>query len=361
MRKLFLNIALVLMLIFSFSIIFSSFIYPKLNITPWYWGSDLIQQKRNELVHNNKNYNTLLIGSSRVYRQIDPVILDSVTADGAITHSYNFGINWLFAPETFYVYDQLGNRENLKFKYVVIELSKIRSVDYDNLHTSRTTYWYDWKLYSFALKTVWHSNFSIGEKVYLAGIHTVSYIDKLINLGYFTDAIAFNDKKIELQSMVENKGYEPLSKAESKKGIAFAEENASGRRKAFLNDTSVVTKRKTISNNKFQKYDEQPELLEKYNKFYAYALNEMADDASKNGTHLVFLLSPRIDASQYDELIPLFQHIHPAHRIELSDSRKYPELYLSANSFDETHLNDRGAVLYSTLLGEKLNALRVGK
>jgi hypothetical protein len=361
MKKLLLNILLMLLILFLGSIILNEVVYGKLKITPWYSGSELIQQKRNRILKSDNKYNTLLIGSSRVYRQIDPAILDSATAGKANTQSYNFGINWLFSPETFYVYEQLVNNEKLNFKFVVIELSKIPSVDYSNLHTTRTTYWYNWKLYNFVINTVWHANFSLGEKVYLSGIHTISFIDKLINLGYLTNAIAFNDKQTFKQISFSDNGYEPLSKSEKNSGGAFAEENAGGRRQVFLSDTSVVTKRKAISKNKFQKYDDHPELLEKYNKFYADALNSMAADAKKSGTHLIFLLSPRIDASQYDELIPLFHHLHPDHRIEISDSRKNPELYLSANSFDETHLNDEGAKIYSTILGKKINELGAGK
>jgi len=340
-----------LFLILIASILMGKLVYPQLGLTPWYWGSELIAQKRNSINKNQEAYNTLFIGSSRVYRHVDPVVVDSFTKGNLNTRSYNFGINWLFAPESFFVYDQLLHTEKMNFKYVIIELSKIRSVDYSNLHTTRTTYFYDNQNYIFSIKSILYSNFSIGEKIYLSGIHTLSYIDHVINLGYFTDAIAFSDSISHME--LTTNGYEPLSGAEK----INAEENIMSRHRAFLNDTSVVSKRKQISESKFRKYDEHPELLEKYNRYYADKLNTMAAEAKKQGTHLVFLLSPRIDASQYDELIPLFHYLHRAHRIEISDARKYPEFYISEYSFDETHLNARGAALYSAILARKLTQI----
>src|SRR5687767_1774420 len=112
-------------------------VYPALNLVPWTWGAELLHKKRTEILIRSDEYNNLVIGSSRVYRQVNPMVLDSVTAQNSLK-SYNLGINWLFAPESFYVFDQLVNSDNLRLKCVIMELSKIRAIDYANLHTART-------------------------------------------------------------------------------------------------------------------------------------------------------------------------------------------------------------------------------
>jgi hypothetical protein len=43
--------------------------------------------------------------------------------------------------------------------------------------------------------------------------------------------------------------------------------------------------------------------------------------------------------------------------MEISDGNIYPELYLAKYSFDASHLNNNGAVIYSAIIGEKLNDL----
>ncbi len=119
----------------------------------------------------------------------------------------------------------------------------------------------------------------------------------------------------------------------------------------------AVTRRLNMSAKQFAKFDDYPELLNNYNYFYGEALNKMIIKAKENGIHLVFLLSPRIDYNQYNELIPLFNHIDEHHRIEISDARKYPQLYSAAYSFDDTHLNEEGADIYTAILARKLTAL----
>lgn len=330
-------------------------IYPKLAIVPWTYGSGLLHEKREAILSEPGKYNSLIIGSSRVYRQIDPLLLDSVVGEKLNLSTYNLGVNWLFAPETFYVLDQLTQTDNLKINCAVIELSKIRSIDFTNLHTARIKYWYSLSNYLFTIRSVAGSNFSFIEKSATIVLHTVSYIGKLINLGYLTEAFAFktNINNADKNSETGKNGFLPLNIS----GNDSSEENALARHQLFLSDTASVTRRMNTSINQFQKFDQNSKLLNSYNKFYAGKLNEMILKHKNNGTHLVFVLSPRIDENQYNELIPLFNQINAAHRIELSDAGKYPQFYMAINSFDETHLNEKGAALYTTLLATKLKAL----
>ncbi len=347
-------------LVFCLSLILHFAIYPTLHLTPWSWGSEVIDQKKIRLQQTGSLYNNVIIGSSRVYRQIDPVLLDSLMGNESGIKSFNFGTNWLFAPESFYVYDHVVQQEQPKMKYVIMELSKIRSTDYENLHTTRLKYWNTFNYFKFATAAIAGSNFAIHEKIAVFLGHFMSYIDKLINLGYVTEAFNFNANIYKYTSLPDlgplKSGFVTLI-AEPTFQNPDPEENAPQRNRKFLSDTSVVTKRKKISEKQFTRFEKNPELLNKYNKYYASYLNKMIDDAKSKGIYLIFIMSPRVDGNQYTEIIPLFYHIYPDHRIEMSDSRKYPELYLAANSFDETHLNEKGAKVYTGILADNLKKL----
>ena len=360
MKKFFIKLILLSTLIFVMSRVLGLLIYPSLNLTPWSWGSEIIDQKKNWLNEHRDDYNMLVIGSSRVYRQVDPEILDSLVIAPEKIKSFNFGVNWLFIPETFYVYDNLVKKEELKYNYVIIEISKIRSIDFANFYTTRTKYWTNFSNTIFAIKAIWSSNFAIHEKVATVLSYSVNYLSNLINLGYFTEAFSYTTNKslyAGFPDMGEQKnGYNTLTTQPIGSSLS-KEENTEARHKKFLSDTSVVTNRLSMSTRQFDKFEKNPQLLNRYNTYYANHINKMIDDAKKNGTHLVFLMSPRVDLNQYNELIPLFNNIQPAHRIEISDGRKYPELYLAANSFDETHLNTEGAKIYTTILATKMNEL----
>lgn len=82
MRKFIKNLAL-------FSLIFILIMALKKYITPYYLG-DLQYSSKLKYYKKNKNeFNTVIFGSSRLYRHIDPNILDSLLI-GKGVHSFNF-------------------------------------------------------------------------------------------------------------------------------------------------------------------------------------------------------------------------------------------------------------------------------
>ncbi len=356
----FVRLGAVLVLVLCLSIVANILLYPALKLTPWSWGAELVDSKSHQLQNPNGKFNAVVLGSSRVYRQVDPQVVDSVTDGKAETRLFNLGANWLFPPESFYVYDHITKNENGHYDYIIIELAKVSSVDFKNLHTVRTIYWYNLSDLIFAITASWNSNFSIIEKGYNTFVHLIGYTDNIINLGYITEAVRYLNAAHSFDQKVNGNGFQFLS-VDQNEADMFEEENTAKRNSRFLRDTSVVTKRSEISRKQFSKYSDNPKLLKSYNIYYSATLKKMITDAQKKGTQLIFLLSPRIDKKQYDELIPLFYSLPEENRIEISDSRSYPELYLAENSFDATHLNQKGSRIYSRILGEKLNDLVILK
>src|SRR6185369_6903750 len=69
---------------------------------------DGISSKIQFIREHRDEIDTLFIGSSRAYHGINPRVFDATTAAaGAPTHSYNFGVDAMLPPETFYVVDQI--------------------------------------------------------------------------------------------------------------------------------------------------------------------------------------------------------------------------------------------------------------
>lgn len=357
MKKLFLRILTIGLLTFAASLVLHYHVYPLFKLTTWSWGSPIIHQKRLYLDRHPDDFNMVVIGSSRVYRQIDPSILDTEIVADTSVKAFNFGVNWLFAPESFYIFDHL-KKDHPNLKYAIIELSKIKSIDYPNLHTTRIKYWYNFDRITFALKAISTSVFSFPEKLATSVAHLISYFDKLINLGYVTEAVDFNsnhmysDKYDELGPDLN--GFKPYADVDPSKIVTEPGEDQMWNVR-FHNDTSVVTRRKEISAMQFAKFESNPELLQTYNTNYVHHLKEMISQAKSQGIHLIFLISPRVDKNQYNEIIPVFNQLPPSNRIEISDSRDYPELYLARYSTDETHLNKSGSVIYTKILARKIN------
>jgi lysophospholipase L1-like esterase len=125
----------------------------------------------------------------------------------------------------------------------------------------------------------------------------------------------------------------------------------------FLADTSGLIARSNASTEQFQKFEEHFELLKKFNKPYLSKINRTIDELKRKGIYPIFVFTPRSEKNQYDEIIPLFNKIDAKYKIEIADSRKYPELYTVKNSADETHLNKKGAEIFTAILSQKFNEL----
>ena len=63
-----------------------------------------VSQKFRFFAAHKDEFDTLFIGSSRIYFQISPAVFDRVTREsGMPTHSFNFGIGGMYLPETGYL------------------------------------------------------------------------------------------------------------------------------------------------------------------------------------------------------------------------------------------------------------------
>src|SRR6185436_943991 len=99
-------------------------------------------------------FDTLFIGSSRVYFQISPAIFDRVTREsGMPTHSFNFGIGGMYLPETAYLHEQILNLKPRNLRWVFIEYDELQTKwSPENQTSRRALYWADWKRVSLLLR-----------------------------------------------------------------------------------------------------------------------------------------------------------------------------------------------------------------
>ena len=111
----------------------------------------LIHQKLEHLAAHRAEYDTLFIGSSRVHRHIDPATFDATTAQlGHPTHSFNFGIDGMFAPEDGFVSEQIFRLRLRGLRYVFLEIGSYlpQAVD-PNIESARSIAWHDWRRLRF--------------------------------------------------------------------------------------------------------------------------------------------------------------------------------------------------------------------
>ena len=113
-----------------------------------------VSQKFRFFAAHKDEFDTLFIGSSRVYFQISPAIFDRVTREsGMPTHSFNFGIGGMYLPETAYLLEQILNLKPRNLRWVFIEYDEVQTKwSPENQTSRRALYWADWKRISLLLR-----------------------------------------------------------------------------------------------------------------------------------------------------------------------------------------------------------------
>ena len=113
-----------------------------------------VSQKFRFFAAHKDEFDTLFIGSSRVYFQISPAVFDRVTREGGMpTHSFNFGVGGMYLPETAYLLEQILNLKPRNLKWVFIEYDELQTKwSPENQSSRRALYWADWKRVSLLLR-----------------------------------------------------------------------------------------------------------------------------------------------------------------------------------------------------------------
>ena len=357
MKTLFLKIGFISCLILVVSALIQKFIYLPLALTDYSYGEKTIHLKRKFLEYHREDYNLFFMGSSHVLLQFDPASFDRIaSSDSFPIHSFNFGISALESSEMFYLSKNIlseyknGSRikNDLPLKYVLLELNQITLPKYRNLHTTRMFYWYNWSNYLFTMNANLNSSFSFVSKLIVAVTHTIGYLDKILNLGYINDVNTFKRREFEVNLKLDTlknnyNGFEPTLIARQK----------------FLSNANEISLSVREENEKsFSRFENNPGLLNKYNKVYLKKINETIEAFTREGINPIFVFTPLAEKGEYDEIIPILDQIDSKHKIELADCRKYPQFYQVENLADATHLNKKGAEIFTYLLAEKFNELR---
>ena len=113
-----------------------------------------VSQKFRFFAAHKDEFDTLFIGSSRIYFQISPAIFDRVTRESGLpTHSFNFGIGGMYLPETAYLLEQILNLKPRNLRWVFIEYDELQTKwSPENQTSRRALYWADWKRVSLLLR-----------------------------------------------------------------------------------------------------------------------------------------------------------------------------------------------------------------
>jgi hypothetical protein len=297
---------------------------------------------------NKNNINTVFLGSSLTYRQVNSQLFDSLNSlDGINTSSYNLGYDAATLAETYttikYVLD--NKQENLKT--IVVELSPPRNQLMEHLHSLRRK---SFNNVTQAYYSVW-LNFGtqtpLAEKLSFFGLDLVNFIESEFGFGMLKDAYKF--KKYEQTYKVPNERNDMspmLANTDSIEQIEFL-----GKKYKHPHIVFMQTGLPDFKNNT-EKVRELFLNIDSYknadrNKGYETLIYKMLAMAKKKKVRLIFLLPPRCMVYDYANVLPVYLSLPQQNKIELADPNKHPEFYTIESSYDMTHLLAPAANVYT--------------
>ena len=314
-------------------------------LLPPFWGNPAISKKISFLENAERPYDRLFIGSSRIFREVDPPMLDSTLADG--WKSFNLGYPSMFAPEGDIVCERLIRSMKIKARTVYVELNPFRLFQEQELKSARD--WYmvtprvGWDLASHAWGMKWLSR----EKRtgYVEGASRACIKASFLP-GLFDQYMERDGKDDEFVFGPDRDGFNPfdVKEAQSVKDKGLAE-----RIRLFATDTSVIHEREQAILSYYQDPGKVP-----YSKVYRDMLENLMALGDERGIKVVFLLMP---LSNSREQMSLFYSLPKDRRIDLCDPLRYPELYMARNVFDKGHLNSAGSRLLTMALANEIHGM----
>lgn len=256
-----------------------------------------------------QEFDTVFIGSSRTSYSIIPAYFDTLTRKQ--TKSYNFGINAGFPPMTFnWCEDLIRTKQSLK--YIFFELSE-REEKISNADEFR-------------------QDFAFPKKVnYLE-----SYLNNLIITSIKPGLTATKRKVVHRDY---NDDYNiPLQKVFEKKA-ASPNEIVSLQKIQLSNVRNRQVEKKTYSN------------ADSLNKDYWDQISKLIALAESKQIHIYFFIPPRLSTEHELKVIyPIYQKLE--RKYKLTVTHYDDSLYQINTSFDDFHLNDKGATKFTELLAE---------
>jgi len=313
-------------------------------------GNEIYFEKLNTFKTKFTNHNTIFLGSSGLYRHIDPILFDSlVNKETKGIDSYNLGVCGMGYPEDIFLLEKLIQEPNLNLENIIITLDPLRPAGI-NQFQHRTFYYYHFDMFITTMKHVFSENYSITTKIYRGSSFTLNYLCKIFSLYSFknlmglTSSVGSVDTLVK-ESNIKSKGFLPLDD--------------------YFEDTEIIKRnnvfKENLNNYKaytsdikefFASYKSNPSMLSS-NWFQIQNYNKIDQLCRKKDIKLYFIILPRFSKTTYESLFTIANELPTASIFNMSNIDKYPEFYQIDNSFDNYHLNELGAKIFTRILSEE--------
>lgn len=307
----------------------------------------LAEQKFNILKNSDHQYNVVFLGTSRMYRGIDPDIVDAEAKKlGCQIKSYNLGIPGLSSLEQQYLVEQLNTFKN-SINTIVIEPYSVPDRTLNQFTSKQRRFFYDWE----HIEDVVRDHFSMPNVLGLKVISRDSFflvyafIYEQMGVGRLSQLFfPIPEQANETYDFKPSSGFQSID--------AVHNDEMTRRRNNFLTRIESFKnklKQPGITAN-------QGTMNSRYD-ITMQTVNDINDIKKKP----VVLMMPQIAFAQHAKTLEqqlLVSSDKTISVMNLNKPKHYTDLFNIDNWFDESHLNKQGSVILSTLVARHLCAVQ---
>jgi hypothetical protein len=283
-------------------------------------------------------FDTVLVGTSRLYYSASPEIFDETTrASGLPTRTFNFGIDAMHPPENFFVLDQILKTKPRNLKWVLLEVGDVQTKWDKILGTQRAVYWHDWPRTRLTLKKAINPR---GNANWLRQCTQRLWVAKrslASNLALFAQRFANVGRVADL-----------LPGAEQER-FADAALELGPKRDGYRLAYGAMSPERTVSYQKWlaqEIADARPTPLDPATD---QGYREAAARIRAAGAEPIFVVTPVI----FQTPVQFRRSPSPAPIIAFNDARKFPEYYDPKARLDESHLTREEAEKFTVVLARE--------
>jgi hypothetical protein len=282
-------------------------------------------------------FDTVIVGTSRLYYTVSPEIFDATTTENGLpTRSFNFGIDGMHPPENFYVLEQILKTKPRNLKWVLFELGDIQT-KWDNiLGTQRVVYWHDWPRTALTLEKAFDPRGNANWLIKITRLW-LARRDFISNLALFGKQFTNVGRVADLLPPAERERYADTASELGPHGDGYR----------WAGDAMSAER---AADFKRRLADEITEATQKYlDPATESGYRAAAAQIRAVGANPIFIVTPIISqtTSRFRQSPP------PAQIIAFNDARKYPQFYDAKVRIDDGHLTRPAAEVLTRLLAEE--------
>lgn len=292
-----------------------------------------IKYKSELLVDKSLGIQEVFVGSSRVFRHVDPEVYQNCSGKSI----FNFGIAATSNPESYYITEHLCDHGYFDgMKTCFIELTPYALTNFSNLSKSKSYYWINRSYFSYAFNYVHTAQWKFSKKMYYYSTLATGFILKSLDPFERNNS---NEDSYSKEIFKKNNGYVSLEE-----DLKFGRiPNLDKRRRKLLKSPNGLTGKARLSENR--------KLITQNQSLQREILTRIKNKLNAKNIKVVGVILPR--SLNYEEVDQVKEFdLFPV--IDLSNSQQYKEFYNIEYSFDKGHLSDRGAQLFSEKFCELL-------